>query len=433
MSSLDPWSTRVNWLSVAISDLETKRSEARRELNTLHDPMARLPLEISSEIFMQYLAGSALTPKVFLRVCHLWRHIALSTPSLWTVLHADSLWHPGSGQRVEAWLARARSLPLFISLNGHVSTEVSAVLEQHAPQVQTLLLGIESPEQLDTTITMSFLTLQKLYIENWAGCGNSYLGACLETMRRVPTLTSCEFIAMRELHAEEARDSRRHLIHSTLRQLRLGKPHNGHERMSWRLPTSSRLLPFLTLPSLEDLLISQFDIPNTEFLSFLRRSSPPLQTLHMTVCPTALEYDWVPLVPSLASLTLISDCHTVAPIPVLDQMARDRDILPNLVDLSITCWPTTHEDYEDLMTVLISRGASHRTQLRSFQLIFPFDDTYFGAPCRRPNGRVIEVLRELAVKEGIHIHIGPQSENYVWSGPSMDDSDSSVLQWVSLM
>ncbi|KAJ6523351.1 hypothetical protein B0H19DRAFT_866849, partial [Mycena capillaripes] len=63
-----------------------------RQLNALRDPIARLPLEISSEIFLQCLSenptpDAEIAPTLLLNVCNSWSNIALSTPTLWNVIH----------------------------------------------------------------------------------------------------------------------------------------------------------------------------------------------------------------------------------------------------------------------------------------------------------------------------------------------------------
>ncbi|KAJ7896395.1 hypothetical protein B0H14DRAFT_2430988, partial [Mycena olivaceomarginata] len=75
--------------------LEHNTSLAQRQLNAVFDPMARLPLEISSEIFLECLAssgcgtgsrpelGALRLPMLLLNICHAWTDIALATPSLW--------------------------------------------------------------------------------------------------------------------------------------------------------------------------------------------------------------------------------------------------------------------------------------------------------------------------------------------------------------
>ncbi|KAJ7457320.1 hypothetical protein FB451DRAFT_1008992, partial [Mycena latifolia] len=77
-----------------LKSLERSKSAAQHQLNALRDPVARLPVELSSEIFIQCLpsrpapnAGDA--PLLLLSICKAWTDIALSTPALWTAIHAD--------------------------------------------------------------------------------------------------------------------------------------------------------------------------------------------------------------------------------------------------------------------------------------------------------------------------------------------------------
>ncbi|KAJ7755186.1 hypothetical protein B0H16DRAFT_1372176, partial [Mycena metata] len=72
----------------AIRELERTKSEVEGDLNAILDPIGRLPLEISSDIFLRCLPSNPTcdihdAPLVFMRVCHSWSNIALSTPSLW--------------------------------------------------------------------------------------------------------------------------------------------------------------------------------------------------------------------------------------------------------------------------------------------------------------------------------------------------------------
>ncbi|KAJ7133518.1 hypothetical protein C8R44DRAFT_664068, partial [Mycena epipterygia] len=87
-------SSAIHRQKQVLRDLEQKRSDVRRDLNSFLDPMARLPLEVSSDIFMHCLPtpsepDPSAAPMVLLAVCRLWSHIALSTPSLWAVIHVD--------------------------------------------------------------------------------------------------------------------------------------------------------------------------------------------------------------------------------------------------------------------------------------------------------------------------------------------------------
>ncbi|KAJ7028432.1 hypothetical protein C8F04DRAFT_874182, partial [Mycena alexandri] len=118
VAEIEDISSAIDRQKQVLADLETSRSNVRRELNALCDPIARLPLEISSNIFIKCLPEMPLplpsgAPLIFLSVCHLWSDIAVSTASLWTSLRVES--SPKQGF-LETWLARARSLPLDLSL-----------------------------------------------------------------------------------------------------------------------------------------------------------------------------------------------------------------------------------------------------------------------------------------------------------------------------
>ncbi|KAJ7643558.1 hypothetical protein FB45DRAFT_1113641, partial [Roridomyces roridus] len=72
-----------------LKELEKQKSEAESLLNAVVDPMGRLPLEVAAEIFKKCLP---LTPKfsnyraalaVLTEICHAWRKLAISIPSLW--------------------------------------------------------------------------------------------------------------------------------------------------------------------------------------------------------------------------------------------------------------------------------------------------------------------------------------------------------------
>ncbi|KAJ6477588.1 hypothetical protein C8R45DRAFT_1157408, partial [Mycena sanguinolenta] len=75
-----------------LEKLETDRICALRQLSAALDPVARLPREISSEIFLLSLApsptaGKQDVPTALLRISNAWTDIALSTPRLWTTIH----------------------------------------------------------------------------------------------------------------------------------------------------------------------------------------------------------------------------------------------------------------------------------------------------------------------------------------------------------
>ncbi|KAJ6558194.1 hypothetical protein B0H19DRAFT_1376676, partial [Mycena capillaripes] len=78
-------STEIDLQKEVLKNLEREKTLAQRQLNNVLDPIALLPLEISSEIFLQSLPifpqhGAVHPPgMLFLNVCNSWADIALST------------------------------------------------------------------------------------------------------------------------------------------------------------------------------------------------------------------------------------------------------------------------------------------------------------------------------------------------------------------
>jgi len=94
-----------------IAEIETLLDDVLRQVTILKShmrPINCLPPEILMHIF-RFLGGGALVVPASL-VCQKWRHIALSTPSLWTVIREDD--NPPTARRISA---RSRNLPLDLS------------------------------------------------------------------------------------------------------------------------------------------------------------------------------------------------------------------------------------------------------------------------------------------------------------------------------
>ncbi|KAJ7853706.1 hypothetical protein B0H14DRAFT_3653704, partial [Mycena olivaceomarginata] len=85
--------TEIESQKELLKKLERDKSLAQRQLNAARDPVARLPLEISSEIFVQSLAPfpepGALHAPMLRNICNAWSDIALSTPELWAAIHIN--------------------------------------------------------------------------------------------------------------------------------------------------------------------------------------------------------------------------------------------------------------------------------------------------------------------------------------------------------
>ncbi|KAJ7486653.1 hypothetical protein FB451DRAFT_1026847 [Mycena latifolia] len=133
---IDAISAEITRQKEALTNLERSKIAAQRQLNAVRDPVARVPLELSSAIFIHCLPvrqepGVRHPPMLFLHVCHAWTDIALSTPALWAAMHAH-----GPKADLESllttWFKRAHSRPLSVSLPRGITPETTALMERHA-------------------------------------------------------------------------------------------------------------------------------------------------------------------------------------------------------------------------------------------------------------------------------------------------------------
>ncbi|KAJ7813654.1 hypothetical protein B0H13DRAFT_1925306 [Mycena leptocephala] len=142
--SVEEIQARITQLSVDIEvqkellrQLENSKSAAQRQLNAIRDPVARLPFEISSEIFLQCLSfqpapGARSAPMLLLSVCNAWTHIALSTPALWASIDLE---FPGV-EILQLWLDRAQRRTLSISLRRSLDNDIATILRKYTEQIK---------------------------------------------------------------------------------------------------------------------------------------------------------------------------------------------------------------------------------------------------------------------------------------------------------
>ncbi|KAG6328752.1 hypothetical protein ID866_10337 [Astraeus odoratus] len=106
--------------------LEDSASLVRRSILThkaLTSPIRQIPPEVLAEIFYHclpvapYVAPRDLEgPMLLTQVCRHWRAVAMSTPKLWSsiTIHLDRATQGDYRLMCDAWLGRAKSLPLAI-------------------------------------------------------------------------------------------------------------------------------------------------------------------------------------------------------------------------------------------------------------------------------------------------------------------------------
>jgi hypothetical protein len=119
-----------------LKKLEQDRNLVQRQLNAVLDPISRLPLEISLEIFLLSLAADHITKEhpnplprpradsvlmALMNVSNTWSAIALATPALWTVIRINFPCARGLSRLLPIWFQGARDRPLSIALGGDLT------------------------------------------------------------------------------------------------------------------------------------------------------------------------------------------------------------------------------------------------------------------------------------------------------------------------
>ncbi|KAK7022405.1 hypothetical protein R3P38DRAFT_2960862 [Favolaschia claudopus] len=418
----------------ALQDLVSQHKEAQNRLNFFVDPMARLPLEIQSHIFLCVEPKSSyrdprntphpnsnLPPVVFLSVCRLWRDIALSTPKLWNKLELNGLPRPPNYLKFcNMWLDRARTLPLSVSLRGSLDLQQSVLdlVGQYVDQLENLTLDL-TPHNLDTpnipfTLDqgMQFPCLKRLSLQSSEPFSFGSMGQWLGVLAAAPLLSTLDLddVFFDVEDGDEIPSAP--LIVASLDTLYLGSPF-AYDVLGEHSSTA-RILRYLTLPALKSLTISSFNISYDEFFAFLSRSSPPLESFQMIV-----QDNWTlhviarfaRLVPTLVTLELSAMDFRIAEeahrfLPFFEVLGTS-DLLPHLRKFTLSTDTPWTVDYGMLRRILTMRATGCPARLECFELCLPVYNNY------TPNPPPIEVegaLRRL-IQEGMKIHIGSHAQN----------------------
>ncbi|KAJ7035297.1 hypothetical protein C8F04DRAFT_1345017 [Mycena alexandri] len=300
MSSASALCVRIDELSAAIEaqkqvlkNLERSKSDAQQDLNAIREwrnyPSRSLPKSLSS----RSLILSA----------------PMATPPPWFI----SLDRPGAvnfRKLLEVWVSRTgNNLRLSFTLNGSLGN-VLPVMAQYAHRVEHLTARPMEPwKRVEITSAVPSLTKLTLGTHHVMPTGfmyvpfrpmgpgaqrqwesDDFLVPCLQILKAAPNLVELDVESM------VPRLASRPWAHPSLRHLRIGQD-NGNKI------SSACILSSLTLPALETLLISDFDISAADLESFLTRSSPPLRSLNV-MFERHIGNGYFQLLPRLADLTL---------------------------------------------------------------------------------------------------------------------------------
>ncbi|KAH7925108.1 hypothetical protein BV22DRAFT_1195437 [Leucogyrophana mollusca] len=162
--------------------LDDNRAQLQRSIQhheALTAPVHRVPHEILGEIFLRCLPAFLYptplplsSPMLLTKVCRRWRAVALSTPRLWSsiTVSVDKALRGHSRALYEAWLSRAKSVPLSIRIicemdiaqlrgkeRSHALKWLCPYIPQcadlwlHGPPLQEILDVVPSLERLQMT------------------------------------------------------------------------------------------------------------------------------------------------------------------------------------------------------------------------------------------------------------------------------------------
>ncbi|KAJ7854316.1 hypothetical protein B0H14DRAFT_3136612 [Mycena olivaceomarginata] len=394
--------TEIDLQRELLKKLERDRSLTQRRLNSILDPLALLPLEISSEIFLQTLApfplgrepGILHVPMVLLSICNAWTDIALATPALWDAIHIVFPCAREFKKILPIWLERAQHRPLSVSLAGKSVYDVVDIIWAHGQRLKHLEISeplgrYEVTKLWEGTSPGPLLSLETLIMRGTDVYRGISPRHTFDLLRLAPNLTECLF---HNLQIVPDVGTTEILVLPKLRQLMFGE--------GGTCPTYSQdLLSHLSLPALETLGIAG---SSDNLFSFISRSSPPLVELVLgngwDFGPSA---QYLGILPHLRRLEVwYPRCHSVEQFFVV--LAESPFLLPRLDTLVMHFEEDGVYDLHDYFWEELNRAlVARRTQFQLFHFMIPDDSL---PEWKMPAPDLITALTELAA-DGVEIRL----------------------------
>ncbi|KAJ6516804.1 hypothetical protein C8R47DRAFT_1088394 [Mycena vitilis] len=428
MSGVEKLRARVEQLATEIvlqkellKTLEKEKSLVQRELNAALDPVARLPLEISSKIFVDSLESFSDrkpnvedAPMLLLRICNSWKNLALSTPDLWAGIQITfPCCAPGFKKGVQAWLDRASNRPLSISLCGPgiFDPGVTKFVWKYRQQLKHLDLCYQREEESDSDdedpSRIDFLgdnpgllpSLQTVVIRAVTPPNGDQGYICLqilELLRLAPNLIECSIGCASEIWGFGSRAEL------------LAIP--GLRRLSFTENSDDEILQKLTLPGLEAISLMLLGAAVNFLLSLLQRSSPPLRELDIVVegVDSIELQQCLCLVPTLEKFEIWRGGSPLL-LKFLTALAESPSLLPGLRSLTIHIQYDHDLDFDlsACWTVLLGALTSRQGQVRHVHVEWyaKRTDGRF-----KPTDDILSAFRVLAVG-GMQLFIGSQDHD----------------------
>ncbi|KAJ7641646.1 hypothetical protein FB45DRAFT_900678, partial [Roridomyces roridus] len=379
----------IEFQKQALRNLERSKSVLQRQLNTLRDPIARLPVEVSSEIFLQCLPprpelGVHRVPMLFLHVCNTWTDIALSDPALWATMYIDpKLCTDGFEQASERWLQRAGVQPLHLSTIATIDARIADLLWRYSSRLESLeLAGLSYKDMLSDRPYGSFdcgpllggappVSLPLLHTLSMTGSSSLEfsLSSILQLLSLAPNLVNVVFRdVMIGLDVDESTPV------TVLPSVRcLGVEDNNQ----YRGTNQHRLLGYVATPRLDALIVYQPDVYKMldMYSLFIQRSSPPLRKLIIRNCSDAFKSlnKYISLVSSTLTHLDIPSASSIC-LKLLESLAQpSADLLPLLEVLKLgRVYPDDwdRDGSSELWDVVLRVLAVRRVRMRIFRMTF---------------------------------------------------------------
>jgi hypothetical protein len=379
--------SEITRVKAMLHQLEQQQTRLKRQLNACRSPVLRLPPELTSEIFITYLADHdsewddliswpsrvliSTTPLLFGQICSAWRELAWSTPKLWSSMQLDLENNKIDAVLVNQWLDRSTSLPLSICAflqcenYNHTAVVIMDAIAQHSerwrniafelpmfcydsfkhdkcylPNLQHIFIDKESWEaeadQLSGFDIFSVTPqLRSLFIKG-ADVSEFVLSTNNLTKLRIEgeCIDACMNILQRSPHiiecafvdVQDTLASIEHSLSNQLQSLELGFPEEYDGLIT-------DIFNALTIPALRKLHIHADgqSLSSNSFISLMTRSSCSLQTLTLELDANSDDelLQCLDAIPSLRELILIGMRITDNTLRMLS--CRDSSVvLPNL-------------------------------------------------------------------------------------------------------
>ncbi|KAJ7227635.1 hypothetical protein C8J57DRAFT_1585028 [Mycena rebaudengoi] len=334
-----------------------------------------------------YEPRSEDAPLLLMKVCGRWSDIALSTPTLWSTIHAHFPRARGFENLFDSWLARAHPRPLSISLHGDIESVLGVVCSR-AHQVQALELWIDHDGLLPEA---SFPSLKTLTVVNTAEISNFTAIGFMRLLQSAPDLVECSLDNMDTgLNVPSLTlPSLQYLCVGPRGTLIRGRPYSAA----------------ITSPALQTLIISNFDLNTEDVASFLARSeSPPIQSVTLFYlgleAPSALA-KLFSLTPTVTEVKLLCVERGDEPAcTTLFNLLSHHGFLPQLRDLEIKVISDWSRSWVD---TIYSSLSARPVQIESIRIV---------VPCW-PEPQLLAPLRQLVAERGMEFYFGTGNESYL--------------------